>query len=70
MTFWAKESYILVANAKSNRRAFSGVSSEANNRMTLAMIIETVKYSTDEWTEDPLFQEDARKVYMVLQCLF
>ena len=29
----------------------------------IIIIIETVKYSTDKWTEDPLFQPDARKVH-------
>ena len=41
--FLPKKLYILAANGKSNRRTFSGVSYEANYRMTLVMIIETVK---------------------------
>ena len=43
MIFLSKKLYILAANGKSNRRTFSGVSHEANYRMTLVMIIETVK---------------------------
>ena len=43
MIFLPKKLYILAANGKSNRRTFSGLSYEANYRMTLVMIIETVK---------------------------
>ena len=43
MIFLPKKLYILAANGKSNRRTFRGASYEANYRMTLVMIIETIK---------------------------